>query len=92
MRRKLDRHGLRETLHGVFRRTIDGTAGGPDMTHLRGDINDRAGKFSLNQTQGHGLSHEICRPHIECKDRIEILDRDVAEVGRPIVPALLIRI
>ena len=84
MRCKFDCHRLGKALHGVFRCTVDGAPGGADVPHLRGDIDDRARKPGLDQSKGDRLRDEKRSTHVECKDRIEILDLDVGEISWPV--------
>ena len=89
VRRKLDRHRLGETFHGVLGRAIDGAARGADMAHLRRDIDDGAGQFCFDEAARHRLRHEERGAHVERKDRVEILDLDVGQIGRSIHPGII---
>ena len=82
--REFDRHGLGEALHGVLGGAIDGAPRRADMAHLRGDVDDRAGELGLDQPQRHRLRHEEGGAHIEIEDGVEVLDRHVRQIGRPV--------
>ena len=54
------------------------------MTHLRRDVDDRTGKFFLDQPLGHRLRHEESGAHIQPHDGVEVLDLDVDQRRRPV--------
>ena len=72
--RQLDGHGLGEALHGVLGRAVDGAPRGADVAHLRGDVDDGARLFGLDQPAGDGLGDEVGGAHVEPHDGVEVVD------------------
>src|SRR6185295_9182170 len=58
VRRQVDRHRLGEALDAVLAHAIDGTARAPDMSHLRGDMDDGATLARRRHAPRHGLGDE----------------------------------